>query len=439
MPAESRRVVVVGTGYVGLTTGACLASLGHRVVCADADAAKVAALRRGEVALLEPDLHELVRDGLDGGRLAFTGDTAAAVDDAEVVFLCLPTPMGLGGAADLAAVEAVAGQIRHRLPAGCVVVDKSTVPVGTAERVAALLGRSDVPVLSNPEFLREGSAVHDFLHPDRIVIGGGDPAALDRVAGLYRALDAPVLRCAAADAELAKYAANFFLAMKLSFANNLAVLCDAVGADVSEVTAAIGLDPRIGPAFLRPGPGWGGSCLPKDTHALLTACEGAGVDFPLLRATIETNVAHQHHLVDRIAADLDAGGRSLAGARLALLGLTFKAGTADLRDSPALAVARLLRARGAVLVAADPALSAETTDLSDLLTLVEDPTEAADGADACVVLTEWPEFRALDWERMAGHMRGRTVHDPRGVLDPDRLARAGLALHGLGRPRVLTG
>ncbi|WPB95050.1 UDP-glucose dehydrogenase family protein [Streptomyces malaysiensis] len=430
---QIRRVAVVGTGYVGLTTGACLATLGHRVVCADTDRRKVERLRRGEVDILEPRLPELVREGLDSGRLEFVQDTRAAVADADVVFLCLPTPMGVGGAADLAAVEAVADQIRDRLPHGSVVVNKSTVPVGTAERVAALLDRPDVAVVSNPEFLREGYAVRDFLHPDRIVVGAVDPDAARRVADLYAGLDAPLVLTEAAGAELAKYAANFFLAMKLSFANNLATLCEHFGADVDDVLTGIGHDPRIGSAFLKPGPGWGGSCLPKDTHALLTICQESGVDFPLLGATIETNVEHQRRLVERVAAGCTPGDGSLRGVRLAVLGLAFKAGTSDLRDSPALAIARLLKERGAELHAYDPALRETRPDLSDLLTLTDTPEEALRGARACLVLTEWPEFRDLDWERAAGLLGSPAVYDFRNLLDPDRLRRAGLSCEGIGR------
>ncbi|MFM9368489.1 UDP-glucose dehydrogenase family protein [Streptomyces sp. Da 82-17] len=433
------RVAVVGTGYVGLTTGACLASLGHRVVCADADAGKVERLRRAEVDILEPGLPELVRDGLGSGRLEFVRDTPAAVREADVVFLCLPTPMGAGGAADLAAVEAVAREIRTELPDGCVVVNKSTVPVGTSERVGALLGRPEVPVVSNPEFLREGHAVHDFLHPDRVVVGGADPEAARRVADLYAPLAAPHVVTDAASAELTKYAANFFLAMKLSFANNLATLCERFGADVADVTAGIGRDPRIGEAFLKPGPGWGGSCLPKDTHALLSVCEAAGIDFPLLRATIETNVEHQRRLVERVVAQCAGPDGTLTGVRLALLGLAFKAGTSDLRDSPALALARQLRERGAELFAYDPALSETRPDLSDLVTLTGDPLEAADGAAACLVLTEWPQFRDLDWPAIAARLDGRVVHDFRNLLDQDRLERAGLVRQSIGSAFTMAG
>ncbi len=433
IPLTSRRVVVIGTGYVGLTTGACLASLGHRVVCADTDPGKVERLRRAEVDILEPGLPEAVRAGLDRGLLEFVGDPRDAVATADAVFLCLPTPMGVGGAADLAAVEAVADGIRDRLPDGCVVVNKSTVPVGTAERVAALLDRPDVTVVSNPEFLREGHAVHDFLHPDRIVVGAAEPDAARRVADLYAGVDAPRVLTDTAGAELTKYAANFFLAMKLSFANNLATLCERLGADIDDVVAGIGHDPRIGGAFLAPGPGWGGSCLPKDTHALLRVCEESGVEFPLLRATIETNVEHQRRLVERIAARCAGADGSLRGVRLGLLGLTFKAGTSDLRDSPALAIARRLRALGAELRAFDPALSELRPDLSDLLTVVDTPLAAVEGARACVVLTEWPDFRDLDWEAVADRLATPFVHDFRNLLDPERLDRAGLLWEGVGR------
>ncbi|MGW1979414.1 UDP-glucose dehydrogenase family protein [Streptomyces sp. NPDC001889] len=432
-------VAVIGTGYVGLTTGACLAALGHRVVCADADLRKVERLRRAEVDILEPGLPELVADGVESGRLEFVHETPAAVAGAGVVFLCLPTPMGVGGAADLAAVEAVADEIRTVLAHGAVVVNKSTVPVGTAERVAALIGRPDVSVVSNPEFLREGRAVQDFRRPDRIVVGAADPDAARRVAALYAELDAPLVVTDAASAELTKYAANFFLAMKLSFANNLATVCERFDADVDDVIAGLGHDPRIGAAFLQPGPGWGGSCLPKDTHALLTVCEESGVEFPLLRATIETNVRHQRQLVERVVAGCSPGDGSLRGVRLALLGLTFKAGTSDLRDSPALAIARLLKERGAELCAYDPALSESRPDLSDLLTLAGTPEEAVRDARAAVVLTEWPHFRDLDWETIAGLLTSPVVYDFRNLLDPRRLGRARLTWEGIGRSFAMAG
>ncbi|MGH3592348.1 MAG: UDP-glucose dehydrogenase family protein, partial [Pseudonocardiaceae bacterium] len=315
-----RRIAVIGSGYVGLTTGACLASLGHRVVCADVDARKVARLSAGEVPILEPGLPDLVAQGLAAGRLRFVVGAAAAVTDAEVVFLCVPTPMGAGGAADLSAVEAVAAEVHELLPAGCVVVNKSTVPVGTAARTVQLLDRPDVAVVSNPEFLREGSAVEDFLNPDRIVVGCDAQDAAERVAALYARLGAPTVLTDAASAEMVKYAANCFLAMKLSYVNAIAELCERFGADVLDVTEGIGYDRRIGQAFLQPGPGWGGSCLPKDTHALLQVCAAADFDFALLQASLDTNTHQQHRMVAKVR---DAVGGSLAGQRIGLLGLTF--------------------------------------------------------------------------------------------------------------------
>jgi UDPglucose 6-dehydrogenase len=426
-----RRIAVIGSGYVGLTTGACLASLGHRVVCADIDAAKVERLSRGEVDILEPGLADLVVENQAAGRLEFVvGAREAVAGEVEVVFLCVPTPMGEGGAADLRAVRAVVAEIRHLLPAGCVVVNKSTVPVGTAEATLRLLNRRDVAVVSNPEFLREGSAVHDFLHPDRIVVGSDAQDAAERVAALYAKLGAPTVLTDAASAEMVKYAANCFLAMKLSYVNALAELCDVLGADVRDVTEGMGYDKRIGQAFLQPGPGWGGSCLPKDTNALVQVAGAVGRELPLVSASIATNDRQRTLMVDKIRA---AVGGDLAGARVGLLGLTFKAGTDDLRDSPALAVARLLHAEGAELTAHDPGCPAGVPGVTDAVAVVDEPLLAAKDADALVVLTEWPQFRALDWAAVAGVMGNRIVVDTRNLLDPDVLRRAGLAWVGVGR------
>ncbi|MGH3852706.1 MAG: UDP-glucose dehydrogenase family protein [Pseudonocardiaceae bacterium] len=425
-----RRIAVVGSGYVGLTTGACLASLGHRVVCADVDEAKVARLSAGEVPILEPGLPELVAQGLAAGRLRFVLGAAAAVADAEVVFLCVPTPMAAGGAADLSAVEAVATEVRALLPAGCVVVNKSTVPVGTAARTARLLARADVAVVSNPEFLREGSAVEDFLNPDRIVVGCDAQDAAERVAALYARLGAPTVLTDAASAEMVKYAANCFLAMKLSYVNTIAELCERFGADVLDVTEGIGYDRRIGQAFLQPGPGWGGSCLPKDTHALLQVCAAADFDFPLLRASLDTNTHQQHRMVAKVR---DAVGGSLAGQRIGLLGLTFKAGTNDLRDSPALTVAALLAAEGADLIGYDPGVPAAVPGVTDDLQVTDDPLKVASGAAALVVLTEWPEFQLLDWGRLGELAARRVVVDTRNLLDADVLRRVGFEVRGIGR------
>jgi UDPglucose 6-dehydrogenase len=427
----ARRIVVVGTGYVGLTTGACLASLGHHVVCVDIDEEKVERLRAGQVLILEPDLSELVVQGLAAGRLEFVVEARDAVADAEVVFLCLPTPMAAGGEADLTAVESVVAEVGDVLPGGCVVVTKSTVPVGTAARVSQLLGRSDVGVASNPEFLREGAAVHDFLNPDRIVVGSDAQDAAERVAALYARLGAPTVLTDAASAEMVKYAANCFLAMKLSYVNAVAELCERLGANVGDVTEGMGYDRRIGQSYLRPGPGWGGSCLPKDVHALLRVSESAGFDFPLLQATIDTNVRQRELMVTKVR---EAAGGDLSGARIGLLGLTFKAGTDDLRDSPALAVAELLRAEGAELAGYDPALVGAVEVAG--VPVVDDAYQVAKGASALVLLTEWPQFRTLDWAKVAEMVERPVVVDTRNHLDPDVLRRAGISWQGVGHAPV---
>ena len=349
----STSVAVIGTGYVGLTTGACLAHLGHRVTCADIDAAKVAALAEARVPFYEPGLAELVREGVAAGRLRFVLGGAAAVDGADLVFLCVPTPQADDGSADLSYVEAAAGSIAATLRPGAVVVNKSTVPVGSASVVERIIARDDVTVVSNPEFLREGSAVADFLRPDRVIIGTESAEAGRRVAALYHSIDAPVLITDPASAETIKYAANAFLATKISFVNAIAAVCEAVGADIGDVIRGIGSDRRIGPDFLRPGPGWGGSCFPKDTRALVSIAEQGGYDFRLLRGVIASN-AEQH---DRMVAKVrQALGGSLRGATVAAWGLAFKADTDDLRESPNLDIARRLLDAGYDLDVYDPGL-----------------------------------------------------------------------------------
>jgi UDPglucose 6-dehydrogenase len=438
----ARRIVVVGTGYVGLTTGACLASLGHRVLCADVDSSKVERLRAGKIDIREPGLAEMVGETVAAGRLAFVTGARTALEElaedgspCEVLFVCVPTPMGIGGIADLSAVEAVIEEVRTVLPPGAIVVNKSTVPVGTAERTAELLDRSDVAVVSNPEFLREGSGVYDFLHPDRIIVGSDAQDAAERVAALYARLGAPTVLTDWASAEMIKYAANCFLATKLSYVNAIAELCERLGADVADVTEGLGYDKRIGQSYLSPGPGWGGSCLPKDTSALLQLSDSVDFEFRLLRAAIETNTRQSQRIVEKIRGAV-TGKRngSLSRKRITLLGLAFKAGTSDLRDSPALAVAALLRQAGADLQAFDPAISSEAPGVdTDLLTVVDDPYVAAKDADALVILTEWPEFRGLDWPQLAGVVRRPLLVDTRNLVDPDVLRRAGFSWVAVGR------
>jgi UDPglucose 6-dehydrogenase len=442
----ARRIVVVGTGYVGLTTGACLASLGHRVLCADVDSSKVERLRAGKIDIREPGLAEMVGETMAAGRLSFVTGARAALEElrqdgrpCEVLFVCVPTPMGIGGIADLSAVEAVIEEVRDVLPPGAIVVTKSTVPVGTAERTAELLDRADVAVVSNPEFLREGSGVRDFLHPDRIIVGSDAQDAAERVAALYARLGAPTVLTDWASAEMIKYAANCFLATKLSYVNAIAELCERLGADVADVTEGLGYDKRIGQSYLSPGPGWGGSCLPKDTSALLQLSDSVDFEFRLLRAAIETNTRQSQRIVEKIRSAV-TGKRngSLSHTRIALLGLSFKAGTGDLRDSPALAVAALLRQAGVNLQAFDPAVPADSGAVDqELLTVVDDPYVAAKDADALVILTEWPEFRGLDWQQLATVVRRPLVLDTRNLVDPDVLRRAGFSWMAVGRaPRV---
>jgi UDPglucose 6-dehydrogenase len=427
-----RRVGVVGAGYVGLTSAACLAHLGHEVICVEKEESKVDSLAAGIVSITEPRLEELVREGLANGRLCFT-TAKERLADAEVVLLCLPTPMGQDGAADLDAVESIMPALSSILAPGCVLVTKSTVPVGTAGRIAGLLGRPDVPVVSNPEFLREGFAVRDFLSPDRIVVGSPDPAAAARVAELYTGTEAPVLRTGTASAEMAKYASNAFLAMKLSYVNVLAELCERVGADITDVSRTMGLDDRIGPRFLVPGPGWGGSCLPKDTSALLNAADAAGVDFELLRATVRANTRQQAMIVRKIRdAVTGSPAGSLDGIRIGLLGLTFKAGTDDLRDSPAITIAGELADAGALLTAYDPCVPATGQRRLPRVHVVDDPYLVAKDAVAVVLLTEWPEFRELDWAQLAALTDRAVVIDTRNLLTGEVLGGTGFTHIGVG-------
>ena len=426
-PVPQAAVTVVGAGYVGLTTAACLAHLGHRVICTDVDTSRIAALRRGEVPIHEPGLVELVREGLDADRLSFAVGSAEAAACADFVYLCVPTPAGPQGGTDLSYMEAAAEEIGPSLTAGAVVVNKSTAPAGTTRMLQQTLGRADVVVASNPEFLRQGSAVRDFLNPDRIVVGAADASVAERVAGLYAELDAPVLITDPASAETMKYAANAFLAMKLSFTNAVAALCEAVGADVNDVLAGMGYDPRIGRDYLSPGPGWGGSCLPKDTRALVDAAAAAGYDFTLLRSVIAANDAQLDRIVDKVAHR-----EALDGARIALLGLAFKAGTDDTRDSPALEIARRLTGAGAEVRAYDPAVPASAAAEAIGIAVMGDAYQACEHAAALVVATEWDQFRQLDFDRIGRNMARRHVVDARNMLDRAALERLGFTYRGLG-------
>lgn len=424
------RIAVIGAGYVGLTTGACLAHMGHHVVCADIDAAKIDGLRNGVIPIVEVGLQELVAEGLAGGRLSFVVGAAGAARDCQVAFLCVPTPQGDDGSADLSYIEAAAKEIGPVLPYEAVVVNKSTVPVGSAKVVERVMGRPDVKVVSNPEFLREGSAIQDFVKPDRIVIGCDDQAAGLKVSALYEQISAPVIITDPASAETIKYAANAFLATKLSFINAIAAVCERVGADVNDVVVGMGTDRRIGQDFLRPGPGWGGSSFGKDTQALLKIANSAGYHFDLLDGVIAINEAQCARVVDKVSV---AAGGGLAGKTVAVWGLTFKARTDDLRASPSLAIIERLLAAGAVVQAYDPTVHAPRPGVLSTIHIAGSAVEACRGADVVAVLTEWDEFRWLDIDAVKEAMTGRAVVDARNLLERNEWRRAGFDYQGIGR------
>ncbi len=437
------RLGVVGTGYVGLTTGACFAHLGHRVTCGDIDQRKVDMLNDGVIPIVEDGLASVVDGGRAAGLLTFVLGAAEAARDADIVFLCVPTPQGDDGSADLSYIEQAARQIAPVLKPGAVVVNKSTVPVGSTVVVEAALQRPDVFVVSNPEFLREGTAVSDFLSPDRVVIGSADRRAAERVADLYAGIDAPILITDPASAETIKYAANGFLAMKISFVNAVAAMCEAVGADVAAVVDGIGSDNRIGRRFLSPGPGWGGSCFPKDSRALVKIAEEHGYNFTMMRGVIDVNDEQLDRMVDKIAT---AAGRgtdrrqpdALAGITVGALGLTFKAGTDDLRESPALAIISELRRLGARVVAYDPTVVGELSPHQEAtlagIELVDEVLAVGAGADVIAVFTEWPDFAKVDLAALAATARpGITIVDTRNLLDPVLVREAGFEYDGVGR------
>lgn len=433
-------VTVVGSGYVGLTCGASLADLGFLVTCADIDAAKIDALERGEIPFHEPGCAELVDRVLTAKRLRFQLGAEHAVADADVVMMCVPTPQDDDGSADLSFLLTAARAIGPHLRPGAVVVNKSTVPVGAAAAVARCLDRDDVEVVSNPEFLREGSAITDFLNPDRVVIGADEPSTAAWFAQLYDQLDTDVIITNTAAAETIKYVANGFLAMKVSFANAVAALCEAVGTDVFDVMRGIGGDHRIGHEFLRPGPGWGGSCFPKDSRALISIGELHGYDFEMMRAAISVNEQQRARMIAKICRACGRepdGPEALRGVRIGVLGLTFKAHTDDLRESPSVAIIGHLRRLGAEIVAYDPTACGELRDAQRLhlgdLPIVCNAADVARDADAVVVLTEWPEFRELIDDRFAAEMRGDVVVDARNLLDPALVAATGLRYIGVGR------
>ena len=419
-------IAVIGTGYVGLTTGTCMAHLGNDVTCVDIDQAKIDLLAGGGVPILEAGLDELIVEGVESGRLRFSTDTVAAVQNAEFIFLCVPTPQDEDGSADLSYVQAAARTIGPHVQPDSIVVNKSTVPVGSTRVVAEAMGRGDVFVVSNPEFLREGTAVRDFLHPDRVVVGCDDQSAAVRMASLYLRLGSPMLVTDAASAETIKYASNAFLATKISFVNAVAAVCEGVGANVSDVMLGMGYDKRIGSEFLRPGPGWGGSCFPKDSKALINIAETAGYDFDLLKGVVAVNERQFDRMADKVVA---LAGGSVEGKTIAVWGLTFKALTDDLRDSPAIRIVEHLLERGAIVRAFDPTVTESFAGID----VVSDAYAACEGAAVLAVLTEWDEFKWLDFDKVGDLLTSRAIVDCRNLLDSATLHRLGFTVSGVGR------
>ena len=434
------RIAMIGGGYVGLVSATCFAEFGTDVTVMEVDAEKLAALREGRMPIYEPGLEKLVAENVAAGRLAFTGDLAEAVHGAEAVFIAVGTPTRRGdGHADLSYVYAAAEQVAHVLAGYTVIVTKSTVPVGTSRRIAEIVRavRSDLEfdVASNPEFLREGNAIGDFMRPDRVVIGAESDRARDVLRQLYRPLyliEAPIVFTGIETAELTKYAANAFLAMKVTFINEMADLCERVGADVHDVARGIGLDGRIGRKFLHPGPGYGGSCFPKDTLALMRTAQDYGSPSRLVETTVAVNDARKSAMAMRVIA---ACGGSVRGKTIAVLGLTFKPETDDMRDAPAISIVARLAGDGAEIRAFDPeGMQQARTVLPAGVIYCRDAFDAAQGADALVLITEWNEFRAMSPARMRETMRGNVLVDLRNVYDPVAMQQVGFDYHCVGRP-----
>lgn len=422
------RVSVIGAGYVGLVTGVGLASLGHTVRVGERDSSKLAKLQSGVSPIYETGLQDALDSAMAAEMISFHATNHDAISGADVVLLALPTPPAADGSADLSYVTEALIDLAPSIPPGLVVANKSTVPVGTEAHFQDMLDTMgcDAIVVSNPEFLREGSALHDFHNPDRIVIGTTHPRAADVMTQLYEKLDAPVIVTDPASSEMIKYASNAYLATRITFANAIANLCETVGADAVAVLEGMGLDKRIGSQFLKPGPGFGGSCFPKDTLALVSIAEESGYDFSLLRGVIAVNELQSERIVSKVASVVP----SMSEARIALWGLTFKAGTDDTRESPALKVASRLQALGATLLAYDP--EAQDTG-TEAIPLASSALGAAEGADVLLIATEWPEFRDVDLVELRQVMSGAAIVDARNLLDPKAVDSAGLSYMGVGR------
>ncbi len=433
------RIAMIGTGYVGLVSGACFSEFGVDVVCVDKDAGKIARLKKGEIPIYEPGLDVLVANNVKAGRLSFTTDLAAAVPGADAVFIAVGTPSRRGdGHADLSYVFAAAEEIAQAMDGYTVVVTKSTVPVGTGREVARRIRKArpdaDFDVVSNPEFLREGSAINDFMRPDRVVIGADTERAQAVMKELYRPLyliETPIVFTAIETSELIKYAANTFLATKITFINEIADLCEKVGADVHDVARGIGLDGRIGRKFLHPGPGYGGSCFPKDTLALVRTAQESGAPLKIVETVVAVNDARKRRMADKIIA---ACGGSVKGKTIAMLGLTFKPNTDDMRDAPSLAIVPALEEAGASVRAFDPEGMHEAEKMLPNIKYCENAYEAMEGADALALVTEWNEFRALDLDRVKSLLKQPVIIDLRNIYRPQDMVAAGFDYVCVGRP-----
>src|SRR5918997_780133 len=430
-------IAVIGTGYVGLVTGACFAEFGVDVTCVDVDAAKIERLSAGDIPIYEPGLDKIVEKNMKAGRLHFTTDLGAAVEEALVIFLAVGTPPKEDGSADLRFIEEAARQVAEHMNGYKVIVTKSTVPVGTGEHLRRLIQehqrqRHNFGVVSNPEFLREGAAINDFMRPDRVVIGTRDEEAVAIMRDLYRPLyliDTPVVITSLEAAELTKYAANAFLATKISFINEIANLCDRIGCDVHDVARGIGMDNRIGRYFLHPGPGYGGACFPKDTTALMSVAKEYGGEARIVEAVVEVNRLQRERMVekiDRLVGDLN-------GKQVAVLGLSFKPETDDMREAPSVDIIKALLAKGARVKAYDPVAAEQARKFLPEIAYAEDEFGAVEGADALVFMTEWNQFRALDMPRVKELMRAPKVADLRNIYEPETMRRLGFDYVGVGR------
>jgi UDPglucose 6-dehydrogenase len=429
---------MVGTGYVGLVSGACFADFGHQVICVDKDVGKIDRLHQGIMPIFEPGLEDLVESNVKAGRLSFTTDLSEAVKDADTVFIAVGTPSRRGdGHADLSYVEQAAREIAEHMRGYTVVVNKSTVPVGTGDLVESIMAEvnptGDFSVVSNPEFLREGAAIGDFKRPDRVVVGTEDERARQVMRELYRPLflnETPILFTDRRTSELIKYAANAFLAVKIAYINEMADLCEQVGANVQEVARGIGLDNRIGKKFLNAGPGYGGSCFPKDTLALMRTAQEAHAPVTIVEATVASNTNRKKRMASKI---IEACGGDVSGKTIGILGLTFKPNTDDMRDSPSLDIVPALLAAGARIQAYDPEGMEEAKKELTGIEMVEGPYSVAENADALVILTEWDQFRALDFERLSRQMKQPVMVDLRNIYNPDDLRQNGFTYVSIGR------